>query len=398
VDEVASDREKGGFFASQDADVGPGDDGDYFTWTVEELEEILEGLDRRIVALHYNIYERGEMHHDPARNVLFRDFSVEEIAQRLGLAEQEVRQRLEDGKKALAQARSRRPSPFVDESLYVNWNGMMAYAYLEASWGLERPDCMEMALKSLERVWREAFTEGKGFSHRVGSNSPGGLLEDQVQMARALLGAFQATADEVWLERAEKAIEVALGEFWDDSTGGFFDIAKSRPTEGGLRYRLKPIQDSQGPSANAVAAQVLLRLHALTGKLLYISRAEAILRSFAPAGQGLGLLGATYFLALDEHLGGLAQAVIVGPRHHDKTRALHQAALRAFRPGKVLMLLEPERASRHPGLSEAARAQADSYRGEPVAYVCAAGACAPPTSDPQQLVSTLSSFGRRAQL
>ena len=36
VDDTLSDRELGGFYASQDADISLDDDGDYFTWTLEE--------------------------------------------------------------------------------------------------------------------------------------------------------------------------------------------------------------------------------------------------------------------------------------------------------------------------------------------------------------------------
>ena len=41
VNEVLSDRESGGFYASQDADQTLDDDGDYFTWTLDEVREAL---------------------------------------------------------------------------------------------------------------------------------------------------------------------------------------------------------------------------------------------------------------------------------------------------------------------------------------------------------------------
>ena len=45
VAEVASDPERGGFYASQDADIDMDDDGDYFTWTLEEVQEALSPED-----------------------------------------------------------------------------------------------------------------------------------------------------------------------------------------------------------------------------------------------------------------------------------------------------------------------------------------------------------------
>ena len=41
MDEWLSDRERGGFYASQDADINMDDDGDYFTWTLDEARAVL---------------------------------------------------------------------------------------------------------------------------------------------------------------------------------------------------------------------------------------------------------------------------------------------------------------------------------------------------------------------
>ncbi len=42
LDATMTDRERGGFYASQDADVGLDDDGDYFTWTLDEARAVLD--------------------------------------------------------------------------------------------------------------------------------------------------------------------------------------------------------------------------------------------------------------------------------------------------------------------------------------------------------------------
>ena len=70
MDEVLSDRERGGFYASQDADVGMEDDGDYFTWTLEEARAVLSEDELKAASYHYDIGEIGEMHHNPQKNVL----------------------------------------------------------------------------------------------------------------------------------------------------------------------------------------------------------------------------------------------------------------------------------------------------------------------------------------
>ena len=80
MDEWLSDRERGGFYASQDADISMDDDGDYFTWTLEEARAVLTEEEAQVAALHYDINEVGEMHHNPAKNVLYVRAPVEEIA------------------------------------------------------------------------------------------------------------------------------------------------------------------------------------------------------------------------------------------------------------------------------------------------------------------------------
>ena len=42
LDSTMTDRERGGFYASQDADISLDDDGDYFTWTLDEARAVLD--------------------------------------------------------------------------------------------------------------------------------------------------------------------------------------------------------------------------------------------------------------------------------------------------------------------------------------------------------------------
>ena len=90
MDEWLSDRERGGFYASQDADISMDDDGDYFTWTLDEGRAVLTEEEAQVAALHYDINEIGEMHHNPAKNVLYVRAPIEEIARRMSLSAERV--------------------------------------------------------------------------------------------------------------------------------------------------------------------------------------------------------------------------------------------------------------------------------------------------------------------
>jgi uncharacterized protein len=171
VNEVLSDQENGGFYASQDADYSLEDDGDYFTWTLDEVRAVLSLEESRVVELYYDVEPHGEMHHNPAKNVLWvaRDFN--EIAT---IVKTDVDSAMKLSLQAdlkLLNARRARPTPFVDKTMYVSWNAMFVSAYLEASRVLRDSDylgCKKFALKTLDRMLKEIWTETRGFGHRIG--------------------------------------------------------------------------------------------------------------------------------------------------------------------------------------------------------------------------------------
>src|SRR5579871_3418826 len=104
LDGVMSDRERGGFFASQDADINLDDDGDYFTWTVDEVRAVLPAELARIAELYYDIGPTGEMHHNPAKNVLWVARDAATIANALSLQPDQVQQSLQIAKSQLLAA------------------------------------------------------------------------------------------------------------------------------------------------------------------------------------------------------------------------------------------------------------------------------------------------------
>ena len=166
MDEWLSDRERGGFYASQDADISMDDDGDYFTWTLDEARAVLTEEEAQVAALHYDINEVGEMHHNPAKNVLYVRAPIDEIARRMNLSSERVQELLDSAKKKMYAARLQRLTPYVDKTVYVGWNSMCVSAYLEAAKVLDLADARRFALRSLDRIlanaWQHPANQGAG--------------------------------------------------------------------------------------------------------------------------------------------------------------------------------------------------------------------------------------------
>src|SRR5271170_5046849 len=90
MDASLTDRERGGFYASQDADINLEDDGDYFTWTRAEAAAVLSAEEMEIAANYFDIGDLGDMHHNPAKNVLHVKQTLDAVAARAGKAREEA--------------------------------------------------------------------------------------------------------------------------------------------------------------------------------------------------------------------------------------------------------------------------------------------------------------------
>ena len=398
VNEVLSDQVNGGFYASQDADYSLDDDGDYFTWTLGELRAALPEPEARIMELYYDVEPHGEMHHNPEKNVLWIARDAAEIAKTLGSDEHSVRLTIASAKRKMLAARKPRPTPYIDQTMYVAWNGMFVSAYHDAArvlgGGLGR-ECKEFALKTMERMLREAWSEEQGFGHRIGGPALRGSLDDQVFGVMALVDAYEATLDAKYFRVAKRTMDVAIEKYGDAESGGFFDRASDAPPMGGLEVRRKPFQDSPTPSANSVAAMALTRMHAYTDDRKYFDWAQRTLEAFAGVAAQYGLFAATYGLAAILFAEHPTQVVITGAALDPAADKLEEAANSVFRLGKAVLRITPEASLEN--LPGALRQTLPHLpKGKPVALVCAGSTCLPPTSDVEQLKGLLAAPGRAA--
>ncbi len=287
---------EGGFYASQDADVTPDDEGGYFTWSAGEMKEALMPDEYEAVSRHF-LHPRSRMHHDSTRMVLAVHMTPEEIAGELALTPEETARLIASAEKKLLAKRKTRKAPPIDRTLYTSLNGMMIGAWFRAFPVLNDVCLRDFAAKSLDRILRERYAGGS--VSRV--EGVPGLLEDHVHLIEALLCGYEATARSSYLDAAQELAAVCMEKFFDHANGGFFD------TEGDvLGTRLKRIEDVPYPSANSVAIGLLLKLWQMTGTETYRREAERSLGLFAGHARGLGVHAGTFFAMLHAY-------------HHDST-------------------------------------------------------------------------------
>ena len=392
VNRVLSDQENGGFYASQDADYSLDDDGDYFTWTLDEVRSVLSPEESRVIELYYDVEVHGEMHHNPAKNVLWIAHGFNEIGRTLGRDPGDIVNIKCQAESKMMQARLQRPTPFVDKTMYVSWNAMFVSAYFEASRIMGNREiaegCRSFALKTLDRMLKEVWSETRGFGHRIGGPALEGSLDDQVFSVLALLDAYETTFDPRYFAAAQKTMDLAIARYGDAEGGGFFDRPSDAAPMGGLDVRRKPFQDSPTPSANSVAAIALIRMHAFTGDDRYHAFARKTLEAFAGIAPQYGLFAATYGLAATLFAHHPLQVVITGDSNDPTAQALEAAAHSVYRFGKSVLRITP--GAPLANLTGALKETLPHLLADKaLAVVCSGQTCLPPTSDPEQLIALL---------
>lgn len=405
LDSTMTDRDHGGFFASQDADIDLEDDGDYFTWTLDEASAELDRDELDVASRYYDLGDLGDMHHNPAKNVLHVRFTREEVATEVGKSIDEVRSLLDSARRKLLAARALRPTPFIDRTLYTGWNSMAVTAYLETARVLRMDSARDFALLTLRRLLAEAWDGNDNLLHVISypaAKDPeavpqheriSGTLDDYAFTVHACIDAWFASGKMEFYAAATKLADAMIARFYDRTAGSFYDSAIPAPGAvplGALGARRKPLQDSPTPAGNPTAAAALLRLETLSGRPEHREVAEDTLATFAGIVEHFGLYAGSYGLALERLLLDPLQVVIVGSGP-DAAR-LEATAVARYAVNKTVMRVAPFRLAPGgipDGLAQMLLRVPPPDGAEVWALVCRGRTCLPPITDAEALLAAL---------
>jgi uncharacterized protein len=398
LDGTMTDREHGGFFASQDADIDLDDDGDYFTWTLEEAKAALTREELEVASRYYDIGELGDMHHNPAKNVLHVPQTREQVAAQVGISLEEFGKLLATAKSKMLAARMERRTPFIDRTLYTSWNAMAVTAYLEAARVLRLDGAREFALLTLRRLLVEAWGGADLLYHVIaypqkadGQERVPGTLDDYAFTIHACIDGWFASGRMEFYRAAVTLADAMIARFYDREAGAFYDSASDGTGKlGVLAARRKPVQDAPTPAGNPTAASALLRLETLSGRKEFREIAEDTLESFAGIVEHFGLYAGSYGLALERLLLDPVQVVIVGSG--PESARLEAMTVARFGVQKSVMRIGPFRIvpGGVPEELEQMLLHAPVPNGSSVwALVCRGRTCLPPITDAEGLLAAL---------
>ena len=302
--------ELGGINASEDADSAPSAtdhtkrEGAYYVWTQDEFNNILTEEEANICAKYWKVQPDGNVdrrfdHQGElvGKNTLCVQYEYTALAKELGMAEEDVKRSIADGRqKLLAYREKNRPPPSLDDKIVTAWNGLAAGGLARASAALfasapkQSKTYVEAAVKAVQCIKTHLFDAKTSTLKRVYREGPGetpGFSDDYAYLIAGLIDVYEATFDDQWLEFADRLQQMQIQLFWDTAKFGFFSTAANQPD---ILVRRKDAMDTAEPSTNGVSAQNLFRLGSLLDDEKYEKMGRQTVKTFeVEIGQHPGL-------------------------------------------------------------------------------------------------------------
>jgi uncharacterized protein YyaL (SSP411 family) len=365
---------EGAFYCTQDAD-SEGVEGKYFVWSKAEIEEVLGANEAKLFCEIYDVTGEGNWE---GHNILNRSRDDEQEARLLKLPVEELRRRLNDGRKKLVARRSERLKPGLDDKLLTSWNALMISAFAKAAQVLGNDYYTTKAVTAADYLLhRMRSTEGRLYRTSRSGETPrlNGYLEDYAYLIDALVTLYETTFEPRWVAAANHLTGILFEQFWDEREGGFFYTGKDHEA---LIARSKDPHDNAMPSGNGVAATALLRLGALTGDRRVLERAEQTLQLFRGVMKELPSAAGQMLIALDFYLGPVAEVVVVGESQHASVQRALALLRRDFRPDQVLAWRPADASRAEPAERTVPLLAGREPKGDVTTYVCQNFTCEAP--------------------
>jgi uncharacterized protein YyaL (SSP411 family) len=363
-------NEEGAFYSSLNAD-SEGEEGKYYVWSEEEIEEVLTEQEAKFIKLYYDTKKRGNWEH--GKNVFIRRREAEEIAKLLDISMTTLEDRLASAKQKLFERRQQRIRPSLDDKVLTSWNAMMCKGYVDAYRVFGEERFLQQARQNMDFLLNK-MREGQRLyrSYKNGERHINGYLDDYAFMIEALIALYQATFEQRYLEEAKALTEYVQEHFEDPKNRLFFYTSDEDPE---LITRKKENQDNVIPSSNAVMAHNLLTLGQLFDIEGYRVQAREMLMRIKPliekAPSGFAKWGQLALRLIHPDY----EVAIAGPEASAKSRAWDNH----YVPNAILL-------GSANGDEPLPLLKNKYQEGETIVYVCQDKTCQLPTANVEEAV------------
>ena len=364
---------EGCFYSALDAD-SEGEEGKFYIWNQEELKATLNEMQYDIVKEYYNINQKGLWEH--GNYILLRKKNNEEIAKKIGITIKELEAEVESINELLLKKRSDRIRPGLDDKSLTSWNSIMAKGLVDAYLAFGEQKFLNYAIDNINFILEKQKRKDGGLNHsyKKGQSTINGYLEDYSFTIEALIGLYQATFEEKWLNEAKNLANYSIKHFYDSSSGMFFFTSD---IDDPLIARKMEANDNVIPASNSSIANGLFLLGTYFEDQQYLSISEQMLKNIYNNIPNYASGYSNWSILALRHLFPFHEIAIVGKKADETCLELnqHYVANKLFigsEKQSLLPLLENK-----------------LIKGQTTIYVCQNKTCKLPVKEVQQAIDQI---------
>ena len=275
---------KGGFYSAEDAD-SEGEEGKFYVWTSEEVNQLLGPKQGKQFAEIFGFKDEGNFHDEAtrqltAKNIPYLKTKLSRYAKKNDIDLESLNKTIENNRLALFNQREQRIHPLKDNKILTDWNGLMIAALANGGKILKDETYTKAAEKAANFILTNLKDDdGRLFKrYRNGSAGLQPHIDDYAFFIWGLLNLYETSFDTRYLRSAIDLAETMVSDFLDKESGGFF-IGPENGEK--LIVRAKDSYDGAIPSGNAVAAMSCTRLSKFTGDMKWEDIAQNTFLAFS---------------------------------------------------------------------------------------------------------------------
>lgn len=380
---------EGGFYSAEDAD-SEGEEGKFYLWTAEEIQDLLGPEDGALFQTVYSISPEGNFK-DEARgiktgkNILHRTKTWDEISAELEIPSDQLWWKMEHAREVLFPAREARIHPGKDDKILTDWNGLVITALSIAGKVFGREDYLVAAGEAVDFIMTHLHSQGR-LQHRwrEGESAIEGNLDDYAYLIWGLLELYQATFQAEYLKAALKLNQTLTKHFWDNEEGGYYFTPDHAPQ---ILVRQKEAYDTALPSGNSVQQMNLERLYLLTGENNFRETSESLEKYFSPTMKQTPAAFTMFLSAIMFQTSPSFEVTILGEKDSLDTQGMLKALQKEYLPQVILVL----KSSGDDLIKELIPSLENKTMvgNQATAYVCGDGTCQAPVNTPEELINLL---------
>lgn len=380
---------EGGFYSAEDAD-SEGEEGKFYLWAADEIQDLLGPEDGALFQTVYSISTDGNFKDETRgiktrKNILHRTKTWDELSAELEIPSDQLWWKMENAREILFPAREARIHPGKDDKILTDWNGLVIAALSLAGRVFGREDYLVAAGEAVDFIMTQLHSQGR-LQHRwrEGESAIEGNLDDYAYLIWGLLELYQATFQAEYLKAALKLDQALTKHFWDTKEGGYYFTPDYAPQ---ILVRQKEAYDTALPSGNSVQQLNLERLYLLTGESNFRETSESLERYFSPTMKQTPAAFTMFLSATMFQTGPSFEVTILGEKDGLDTQGMLKALQKEYLPQVVLVL----QSSSDDLIKELIPSLENKtmVNNQATAYVCGNGTCQAPVNKPEELMDLL---------